>query len=218
MLLKGLINNSPYIGVFSVCNEEIAIVPKDIHANDEKNIRKALDVEIFKTTLGGSSLIGSLMVLNSHGAVITDFADFEDVGFLKKSYNIFFVEDKINAVGNDILANDRVALIHPEFDSKTAKIIGDVLNVEVVKGEIGGIKTVGSVAVLTKKAMIVHPNVSDDEIKYLQDLFKVPVHVATANFGSLYLGASMIANSKGAYVGDLSTPVETMHIEEVLDL
>lgn len=217
MLLKGKINNSPYIGVYSEANEDIAVVPADITKEEEAAIRKALDVDIHKTMLGGSPLIGSLMVLNSHGAVITEFADIEDVNFLKNDYNILFVNDRINAVGNDILAGEKTALVHPEFDRETVKLIGDVLDVEPIKFELGGIPTVGSAAVLTCKALLVNPQV-EEELEKLKGIFNLPVYVVTANFGSLYIGASMIANSKGAYVGDLSTAVEVLEIEEALGI
>ncbi|MDP8011225.1 MAG: translation initiation factor IF-6 [Thermoplasmata archaeon] len=218
MLLKGRIHNSPYIGVFSASNEEIAIVPNDISKEEEESIRRSMDVEIHKTLLGGSPLIGSLMVINSHGAVITDFADLEDVPFLKSDYNILFVNDKINAVGNDILAGDKAAIVHPDFDNETVKLIGEVLDVEALKMEIGGISTVGSAALVTKKALLVNPQVSDEEVEKLKSIFNLPVYIVTANFGSLYIGASMIANSKGAYLGDTSTAVEVLQIEEALGI
>ncbi len=218
MLLKGKIHNSPYIGVFAAANEEIAIVPDDITKEEEAAIKRSLDVNIHKTKLGGSPLIGSLMVINSHGAVITDFADIDDVKFLKNEYNILFVNDKINAVGNDILAGEKAAFVHPGFDNETVKLIGEVLDVETIKSEIGGISTVGSAAIITKKALLVNPQVSDDEIENLKKIFKIPIYVVTANFGSLYIGASMIANSKGAYIGDNSTAVEVLEIEEALGI
>ncbi|MGC8663060.1 MAG: translation initiation factor IF-6 [Thermoplasmata archaeon] len=218
MLLKGRIHNSPYIGVFSASNDDIAIVPMDIAKEEEESIKKCMNVEIHKTLLGGSPLIGSLMVINSHGAVITDFADIDDVSFLKNSYNILFVNDKINAVGNDILAGEKAAIVHPGFDKETIKLISDVLDIEVIKMELGGISTVGSSALLTKKVLLVNPQVNEDEMEKLKEIFKVPVYVVTANFGSLYIGASMIANSKGAYIGDISTTVEVLQIEEALGI
>ncbi len=218
MLLKGRIHNSPYIGVFSASNDDIAIVPMDIAKEEEESIKKCMNVEIHKTLLGGSPLIGSLMVINSHGAVITDFADIDDVSFLKNSYNILFVNDKINAVGNDILAGEKAAIVHPGFDKETIKLISDVLDIEVIKMELGGISTVGSSALLTKKVLLVNPQVNEDEMEKLKEIFKVPVYVVTANFGSLYIGASMIANSKGAHIGDISTTVEVLQIEEALGI
>ena len=216
MIKKGVIQGSPFVGVYAACNEYLSILP--IQVDNEELFKKTLKVEVYKTLLGGSPLIGSLMVLNSRGAVITNFANDEDVKFLFEKMNVLFIEDKINAVGNDIIANDKAAMVHVDFDRDTVKLIENALEVEVVKGTIGEIKTVGSAAVVTNKGMLVHPQVSDDEIDFLKDLFGVPVYITTANHGSLYLGASMVANSYGAVVGERSTNVEVNRIENGLDI
>ena len=216
MIKKTSINGSPFVGVYASCNNNFAVLP-NIEINEDI-FKKTLNVETFKTTLGGSPLIGSLMVMNSKGAVVTNFASDEDVSFLFDKINVFFVEDKINAIGNDILANDRAALVHIDFDKETIKYIEDALDVEVVKGEIGGIKTVGSAAVVTNKGMLVHPNVKDEEIEFLKNLFGVPVYISTANYGSLYVGASIVANDYGAIVGDKTSNVEVDRIENALDI
>ncbi|MCD6275197.1 MAG: translation initiation factor IF-6 [Thermoplasmata archaeon] len=216
MIRKASIHGSPFVGVYASCNNDLVVLPQSFEG--EKVFADTLKVEVFKTTLGGSPLIGSLMVMNSKGAIITNFADEEDVEFLFPRMNVLFIEDKINAVGNDILANDKAAMVHVDFDRETVKLIEEVLDVEVVKGTIGGIKTVGSAAVVTNKGMIVHPNVDDHEIEFLKDLFGVPVYITTANYGSLYLGASLVANDFGAVVGDRSSNVEIDRIENALDI
>jgi translation initiation factor 6 len=216
MIRKASIAGSPFVGVYVVANNSIAVLPRmDM---DYGIFKKTLNVETFKTMLGGSPLIGSLMVMNSYGAVITNFASEEEVEFLMERMNVLFVEDKINAIGNDVLANDKAALVHVDFDRETVKYIEDALDVEVVKGTIGGIKTVGSAAVVTNKGMVVHPQVDEDEIKFLSSLFGVPVYVSTANYGSLYVGASVVANDFGAVVGDKTSNVEVDRIENALDI
>ncbi len=204
------------MGVYAVANDEIVVLPRmDI---DGRIFEKTLNVKAYFTLLGGSPLIGSLMVMNSKGAVITNFASEEEVEFLMNMMNVLFVEDKINAIGNDILANDKAALVHVDFDRETVKYIEDALDVEVVKGTIGGIKTVGSAAVVTNKGMIVHPQVEEEELKFLSNLFGVPVYISTANYGSLYVGASIVANDFGAVVGEKTSNVEIDRIENALDI
>ncbi len=218
MIAKLSLFGSPYIGVYIASNNFLAMVPGGTPADIKEKIKKVLKVEVFETLLGGSSLLGSLSVMNSYGAVITDFAEDNDVNFLFERMNVLFVKDKINAVGNDILANDKAALVHVDFDSKTVKMIEDVLDVEVVKGTIGGIKTVGSAAVVTNKGMLVHPETGENEIDFLKNLFRVPVYLTTANYGSKYLGASIVANDNGAVVGERSSAVEIDRVENGLDI
>ena len=219
MISKLSIFGSPYVGVYIVSNDRFAIVPRGTYPRIIQEVKKTLKVDfVFEGSLAGSPLLGSLAVMNNKGAVVTDFATEEDVNFLLEKMNVLFVEDKINAVGNDILANDHAALVHEDFDSKTVKMIGDALDVEVVRGNIGGIKTVGSAAVVTNKGMVVHPKTDDSEMDFLKNLFKVPVYMTTANYGSIYLGASIVANIHGAIVGDKTSAVEIDRIENGLDI
>lgn len=218
MIRKISINGNDFVGVYCRANDKLVVVSKTIPDDVIRLIEETLQVSAYRTLLGSSPLIGSLMVLNSYGAVITDFASEEDVSFLFGDYNVLFVADKINAVGNDIIANDRAAMIHEGFDRKTEKMIEDVLGVEVIRGRIGGIPTVGSAAVLTNRGMLVNPNVHEDEAKELSEIFGVEVYVGTANMGSIYVGSCIVANSKGAIVGESTTPIEIHRIEEALHL
>ena len=46
---------------------------------------------------------------------------------LPESVRIMRVEERLNALGNCVVCNDYVALIHPEMDKNTEEIIADVL-------------------------------------------------------------------------------------------
>jgi translation initiation factor 6 len=66
--------------------------------------------------------------------------------------------------------------------------------------------------------MVVHPKASGEDIARLIDLFGIDVKISTANFGSPYLGASVVANDRGALIGNKSSGVEVNRIEDTLDL
>jgi translation initiation factor 6 len=168
-------------------------------------------------TIGGSTILGALTAMNSHGAIITDFVDDEELEPLKAQIeNVCRIPDKLNAAGNNILVNDHGALVHPELSKEAINAIEDTLNVEVLKGTIAGLKNVGALAVATNKGVLCHPKTTRAELKKLKELFKVHVDIGTANYGTPLIGACIIANTKGVITGPPTTGIELGRIEDTL--
>ena len=71
-------------------------------------------------------------------------------------------------------------------------------------------------AVVTNKGLLCHPKTSEEEIRFLEKVFKVPVMIGTINHGSPVIGSGLVANTKGAIIGDLTTGIEMGRIEEAL--
>ena len=210
-------NENPNIGVFCKTNENIAFIQKGLSKKIKKKIKEVLDVKIIELSIADASIIGSLLSFNSKGAIICDFADENSITrILKNNLEVYIIHDKINAAGNDILVNDKGALVHPEMKEKTISEIQNVLDVPVFRGTIGSLKTVGMAAVVTNKGLLCHPKASDDEIRFLEKVFKVPVMIGTINHGSPVIGSGLVANTKGAIIGDLTTGIEMGRIEEAL--
>lgn len=219
MLGKGDLFGNSFIGVFCTANEHILLVP--ITATDEL-IGKAKDnlgVEsILKTSIDGASVVGSLVCMNSKGAIMSYFVNDLEMECIGSHVNVARLPHKLNAAGNNILANDNGALAHPGFEKKTLDAISEALGVPVETGTVAGYKTVGSAALATNKGVICHPHASSYEMEQLERVLGVEVSIATANYGSGLVGACMIANSRGALVGEASTPIELGKIEEGLRL
>ncbi len=215
MIKKISILQSDFIGVYAKVWEDLAFLPAGIDQKDEMEVSSSLDVRTFRVLIDNSNLIGTLVSINSNGIVIgftgTDFGLPDGI-----DRNMIFLKDKLNAVGNNIVANDRAAMVHKGFTASAIKKISDALDVEVIKGTIGGIKTVGSAAVLTKRGMLVTSETTEDEITELKEIFKVPVKPGTANFGNPYVGSSVLANSKGVLIGRETTPIEIGRIDDIL--
>jgi len=107
-------------------------------------------------------------------------------------------------------------LVHPDIKDKSIKNIEDVLDVPVTRGTIAGLKTVGMSAVVTAKGLLCHPKTSYEELRVLEKVFGVPVMIGTINHGSPVIGSGLVANSKGAIIGSLTTGIEMGRIEEAL--
>ncbi len=210
--------NSPFLGVYLRTWEDYTLVPRNSDRDIKSMASHYLKTEPIEMTIGGSNLLGSMAVMNSNGMIFSNIVTEEELKNIPKDVNYAVLEDNLNAVGNNILANNKAALIHEEFSDKSVRTIREVLGVEVVKGKFKEVRTVGSSGLITSSGLVIPPNMTDDEIDELGKIFGVKGRVGTANFGSLYIGASVVSNSKGALIGEDSTTVEISNIEEALNL
>jgi translation initiation factor 6 len=210
------IAGSTLVGVFARCTENVILVPLEAGPEMVRRIEEGLDAVSVRTAISGSSVLGSLVCANSNGFVLNPLASEKAMEMLSGHGNAARLPGKISAAGNIILANDSAALVHPGLTKKACQTISDALGVEVLKGTIGGLKTVGMAAVATNKGLLVHPKVSDEELAVLDDHFGIPVDVGTVNFGSPLIGSGILANSKGYFAGEETSGPELGRIEDAL--
>jgi translation initiation factor 6 len=205
------------VGVFCRANDNVAFVRKGLSKKVKKKIISALDIELVELSIGDASIIGSLLTLNSKGTVVTDFVDNESVKIIENhGFDVCVIRDKFNAVGNDILVNDKGALVHPDMMDSSINLIKETFNVPVYRGTIGTLKTVGMAAVVTNKGLLCHPKVTKEEGNALEKVFGVKIMIGTINHGVPLIGSGLVANSKGAVIGNLTTGIEMGRIEEAL--
>ncbi len=211
-------NSNPFLGVMGLATDRFAVLPSSLTGDTEAVVSEVLDVPIIRTEIGGSPLIGSLVAANSRGAVVSYIAEDEELEELEKHMDILILGDKHNAAGNNILVNDRGALVHPKIGKKWMSLIEEVLGVPVKRGTIADIPTVGSAGAVTNRGGLAHPEADDGELEFLSEFFGVKFYRGTANYGSGFVGASILVNSKGALVGSNTTNVEISRIEDAFDL
>lgn len=209
---------TPNIGVHASVNESLALVAANSAPGFITDIEEILGVETVLTTVSGSFVIGSLVRMNSYGAVVSGLIETVELERIRKMIPVTVLPDKINAAGNNILANDKGAIINPQLDSGTCKKIADALGVEAVRASLGGYDTVGSACVVTNKGCLCNVNATDDDIALIKDVLGVEAKKGSVNHGSRQVGAGILCNTKGALIGDESTPIEMGKIEDGLVL
>ena len=141
MIRKLDIYDNPTIGVFATCTEDVALVPLGTKKKVRDVLKELLDVRVISTLINGSTVVGSLCRGNSKGFVISGDAttsDLKDIDLPVKK-----LPGRFTAAGNIILANDSAAIVHPEMSDKAMEDLSKTLGVDVQRGTIAGIKTVG---------------------------------------------------------------------------
>ena len=207
------------IGVSAVANESLAFTSPDVDDQFLRDLEEALGVKPFKTTVGGSHVTGSLIAMNSNGAAVSGLAEEAELEIIRKQIPIVLLPDYINAAGNNIRVNDRGAVVNPDFPDSILKQLEELFGVEVVRSAIAGCNTIGSLCKCNNKGCVCTIDATDDDVELLKEVLKVQeVQRTTVNHGSKYVGSGVIANSKGALVGDATTPIEMGRLEDGLVL
>lgn len=208
------------IGVYSLVNEKIAVIPPQLPETKRQKVEEWLKVKVVSTTVGKSVIIGALACSNSNGVVLPPYAREDEIDAIKSAsdLNVTVMNTKKTAYGNLILANDNGAVADPRLRRGTLSKIEETLGVEVAPNEIAGLPYVGSLATATNKGVLAHPMLKAEERKVLSDILKVPVDVGTINCGIPYVATGLIGNSNGAIAGSLTTGPEMFIIGQALDV
>jgi len=208
------------IGVYSLVNDRIAIIPPQVPESKRHKVEEWLKVKVVATTVGKSVITGALACSNSNGVILPPFAQEEEIEAIKSAsdLNVTVMDTKKTAYGNLILANDHGAVADPRLERGVVNKIEDTLGVEVVSNEIAGLPYVGSLATATNKGVLAHPMLKEEERKILKDVLKVHVDVGTINCGIPYVATGPLGNSNGAVAGVLTTGPEMFIIGQALDV
>ncbi|MGB6500553.1 MAG: translation initiation factor IF-6 [Thermoplasmata archaeon] len=215
---RTLFAGSPYLGVFVRAGDRAVVVPPSTPGALERELTRVLGVPPIRTTVCDSEVVGALITGNSKGFIVGDALDLLERRALESIGPVTVVADRRNATGNNVLANDFGALVHPEFTDSAISAVAAALGVETARGTVAGLGTVGMAGIATNKGVVLHPKATDREAALAEKVLRVPVHRSSANFGVPVVGACVVANSRGLVVGRPTTPVEIVHLQEGLSL
>jgi translation initiation factor 6 len=219
------VEGNSYIGVFATCTESLVLLPLQVSDGLTAELEQALKVKAVKTSIAETSLVGCLAVGNSKGFIFSPYtldSEIQRIEELTRAEGLRLklsrlpYKEPMSAAGNIILANDTVALVHPQLSEETIDVITGTLEVTVHKGTIGGLKTVGMAAVATNNGILAHKNASYEELEFLEDIFELPVAIGSVNFGVPVIGAALLANTKGYAAGHETTGAELGRIVDAL--
>ncbi len=212
----GTIKSSPYVGVFSVLTDKIALFPSGLESKEKKQLEKLFETEIIYTGLANCSLLGVLAVGNSNGFAVSEITEEDEIESLERRGIRIKKVPGITAIGNLVACNDSKAFCSKAVPTKAKKVISEVLKVDCVETEIAKSDLVGSAIVLTNKGFITNPLVSEKEFSKIEKETGLGGTTATANFGDKFVGNGIVANSDAAFAGKNTSGHELIRIDEGL--
>jgi len=209
---------SSYVGVFVAATDEYAVLRPDLEDDLAAAIADELDCEPVETTIGGSVTVGSLLVGNEAGLLASSRIRDHEREHLEDATGLPVTElpGRINAAGNVVLTNDYGAVVHRELPEGAVSAIESGLDVPVERGDIAGVRTVGTAAEATNRGVLCHPKTTDDELDGLEDSLDVHADIGTISYGAPLVGAGLVANEAGYVAGEETTGPELGRIEDAL--
>lgn len=220
LLVKADLSRNPYIGVYAACNDDIAVMPRAAPRKFCELLERTLKVQVVEATIAGTTLLGSLLCMNSRGMVVTDEISRRELEALQKALDgkldVAEVGHRLNAFGNTVLANDYGALVHPEYEEEVRAVLEEAMEVKVTPARLAGSGLVGASGLATNRAALLHPKSTEEEREEAKRALGVPVSISTANRGCPYLRACVLVNAHGAVVGQETTTVEIDRIQDIM--
>lgn len=217
MLRLSKFRGNANVGVFARATDAYVLGPPSLEPGEREALREALEVPLTDVTIGGTSLVGSLVAANRHGAVVADVVtDAERAKLHDVIERVTVISHRLNAAGNNVLVNDKGGLCNPDLPAGVVDELSRALGVQLVGGTLAGLKTVGMAGVATNSGVLVHAKSTPQEQEHARQALGVEVMLGTINQGAGFVGAGLVANARGAVIGADSTAIEVSRIEDAL--
>jgi len=215
--------NSSDIGVFAKLTNTYCLVGSiGSDTVPEFNSELAPHIPVVKCSVAGIRIVGRLTAGNRHGLLLPNTTTDQELQHIRNalpdSVVVQRVEERLSALGNVIVCNDHVALVHPDIDRETEELIADVLRAEVFRQTVASNALVGSYTAISNKGALVHPMTTVEEQDELSSLLQVPLCAGTVNRGSEVIGGGMIVNDWIAFCGLDTTATEFSVMENIFKL
>jgi len=213
---KSFLKGSPFIGVFSCITEKIGLVPLHQEKKETARLEEFFGIEAIKTSISGSSLIGSLVKGNSTGFILPETAEEREIKALEEQGIKVKKVKGLTALGNLVAVNDSGGIASPLIEKNVFLEIKKFFGIELKQMTVANSEVAGSCIVATNKGFVVHPEIKENELKEIESILKVKGIPSTANYGDPFVANDLLANSKGVLLGEYTSNAEILMIDEGL--
>lgn len=224
MAVRCQFEGSNEVGVFSKLTNAYCLAGIGASANFYSIFEDQLSetIPVVYASIAGCRIVGSMVTGNRHGLLVPNTTTDTELQHLRDhlpdKVKVQRIEERLSALGNVVVCNDYVALVHPDIDRETEEIIHDTLQVEVFRHTIANNVLVGSYAVLSNQGGLLHPATPTQEQDELSMLLQVPLVAGTVNRGSNALAAGLLVNDWAAFCGMDTTATELNVIESIFKI
>jgi translation initiation factor 6 len=211
---------SPNIGIFLKANDKAVLVPKGIASTKAERLATDLDVIACHTSVGGTRLLGPLIAMNNKGVIASRMIeDYEmDEISSKTGLKVARLESRFTAVGNLVAANDHGAIVSPVLERHAVEQVEATLGTKTLTMTIGEYTQVGAMIVATNSGAAVSPKAGEREAEEIGKILKVEVAASSVNGGIPYPASGVVANSKNAVAGYVTTGPELIFLTRALNV
>ncbi|MEM2873888.1 MAG: translation initiation factor IF-6 [Candidatus Nanoarchaeia archaeon] len=215
-------HGDPNIGLHGFATDRYCLVGRCVADKQVADLEKKLKVPVFRVCIYGTDLVGLFAAGNSSLLLLPHIIFENELETLKNLLEPLKVVIKViktehTAFGNNILLNDKVAILSQVYNKKSVVALKAALgDLGVEQMSLANTAVPGSVGKITNKGGIFSPNLSDAEIKMLERLLKFEIGLGTVNLGNPFVASGLIANSFGFAIGSSSSGFEISRVDESL--
>jgi translation initiation factor 6 len=211
---------SPNIGIFLKANDKTILLPKGLAGTKTEKLATDLGVTACHSSVGGTRLMGPLIAMNNKGALVSRMIEdyeLEEISS-KTGLRVERLQSKFTAVGNLVATNDHGAVLSPVLEQHAVKQVQDVLGTETLTTTVGEYTQVGAMILATNSGAAVSPKATEMEAREIGKVLKVEVSASSVNGGIPFPASGVVANSKNAVAGYLTTGPELVFLTRALNL
>ncbi|MGM5485153.1 MAG: translation initiation factor IF-6 [Nanobdellota archaeon] len=219
-LLRTNISGNPNVGLYGYATDDFCLLGREVPEELSEEISKILDVPVYRLNLAGTSLLGVFLTGNSSSLLVPSIAfpneikKLEEIGS-KHSFSVKVIDTELTALGNNMFCNDSGCMISPDFDEKAGKQISEALGMEVKRGKVASLPTIGSLVSFNSKGCAVHRDAEQFEVDFVKEVLGIESETSTVNMGNPFVRSGILVNDKGLIVGDASGGPEVNHLDHV---
>lgn len=211
-------NGNPNVGLYGFATDKYCIIGREVPEKLYQKIQEVLNVKkIIPMTIAGTSLIGVFLNGNNKVLLVPSVAFPQELEILDKNKIKYkTIDTKYTCLGNNMIITDKACVISEDYGQREIKQLTNAFGFDILKSKIANHNTLGSLAVHTKKAILCHHDILENEAKLLVKTTKTEVATGTVNMGNPFVGSGILCNNHGMVIGELSGGPEIMNADEAL--